>query len=98
MLEVLRLRLQLVDELRSLQTLLNVWLADGAAARFEAEHLELAMVHLVAWVHEEWLARICLQFGAAIVVLLSEVEPVHFCSIVILKPLHLVQKSQVADF
>ena len=56
------------------------------------------MVHLVAWVHDERFARIRLQFCAAIVVLLSKVKPVHFCTVVIFKSLDLVEKSQVADF
>ena len=73
-------------------------LPDRASAGFEAEHLELAVIHLVAWVHEEGFARIRLQFSAAIVVLLSKVKPVHFCTVVILKSLDFVEKSQVADF
>lgn len=54
-LEVLRLHLQLVDELRSLQALLDVRLANRIATCFESEHLELAMIHFVTRVHKEWL-------------------------------------------
>lgn len=57
-LEVSRLRLQLVYKLRCFEALLDVRLADGVATRLEAEHLELAVVHLVTWVHKERLGRI----------------------------------------
>ena len=65
-------------------------LSDGSAARFEAEHLELPMVHLVQRVHQEGLVRIGFQVVAAVVVLRAEVKPVHLVPVVVLQPLHLV--------
>lgn len=55
------------------------------------------MVHLVTWVHDEWLGWVRLQFVAAEAILLPEIQSVHLGPVVVFQTLDLIKQCQVAD-